>query len=57
MLLDTNILIYACKPGGEWLTAWTQNPGAAMTSVTRIEALGYAISTSTRKRPSARSYP
>ena len=42
MLLDTNIVIYSCKPGGEWLTAWTADPSAALASVTLIEALGYA---------------
>ena len=42
MLLDTNIVIYACKTGGEWLGSWTNAPEAAIASVTRIEALGYA---------------
>lgn len=42
MLLDTNIVIYACKTGGEWLGSWTNVPEAAIASVTRIEALGYA---------------
>lgn len=42
MLLDTNIVIYACKTGGEWLGAWTNAPEAAIASVTQIEALGYA---------------
>ena len=42
MLLDTNIVIYACKQGGEWLGTWTNGPEAAIASVTRIESLGYA---------------
>jgi predicted nucleic acid-binding protein len=42
MLLDTNIVIYACKPGGEWLVPWTNGPETAIASVTRIESLGYA---------------
>jgi predicted nucleic acid-binding protein len=41
MLLDTNIVIYACLPGGDWLTPWTAHPDAAIASVTRIEALGF----------------
>lgn len=42
MLLDTNIVIHACRPGGEWLGPWTENPQAAIASVTKIEALGFA---------------
>jgi len=41
MLLDTNIVIHACQPGGEWLSEWTDDPAAAIASVTRIEALGF----------------
>ena len=41
MLLDTNIVIYACKPGGEWLGKWTNSPTAAIANVTQIESLGY----------------
>lgn len=42
MLLDTNIVIHACQPGGGWLDPWTTHPDAAIASVTRIEALGFA---------------
>ena len=42
MLLDTNIVIYACQPDGGWLAPWTHHPNAAIASVTRIEALGFA---------------
>lgn len=42
MLLDTNIVIYACQPGGDWLDPWTTHPDAAIASITRIEALGFA---------------
>ncbi len=38
MLLDTNILIYACQPGGEWLAPWVESPAAAIASVSRVEA-------------------
>lgn len=41
MLLDTNIVIEACRPDGAWLGAWTKHPEAGCASVTRIEALGY----------------
>jgi predicted nucleic acid-binding protein len=42
VLLDTNIVIHACHPGGEWLAPWTESPQAAIASVTKIEALGFA---------------
>ena len=42
MLLDTNIVIHACQSGGDWLDPWTTHPDAAIASVTRIEALGFA---------------
>lgn len=42
MLLDTNIVIDACKPAGAWLSPWTRHPEAACASVTRVEALGFA---------------
>ena len=42
MLLDTNIVIDACKSDGAWLSPWTQHPEAACASVTRVEALGFA---------------
>ena len=41
MLLDTNIVIYACQPGGEWLAPWTENPATSIASVSRVEALGF----------------
>jgi len=41
MLLDTNIVIHACQPGGEWLAPWTNHPDSAVASVTWIEALGF----------------
>ena len=40
-MLDTNIIIYACKQGGDWLNTWTEDPTAAIASVSRVEALGY----------------
>ncbi|MCW1922307.1 type II toxin-antitoxin system VapC family toxin [Luteolibacter arcticus] len=42
MLLDTNIVIHACQPGGNRLDPWTTHPNAAIASVTKIEALGFA---------------
>lgn len=42
MLLDTNIVIHGCRPGGEWLAPWIESPQAAIASVTKIEALGFA---------------
>ena len=42
MLLDTNIVIHACQPGGDWLDPWTTHPDGAIASVSRIEALGFA---------------
>jgi toxin FitB len=41
MVLDTNILIYSTKPGGERLRPWLDDPLATVRIVTRIEALGY----------------
>lgn len=41
MLLDTNIVIYSCKPGSDWLSHWTDDPDAAIASVTRVEALDF----------------
>lgn len=42
MLLDTNIVIHASQPGGGWLSPWTGHPDAAIASVSRVEALGFA---------------
>jgi predicted nucleic acid-binding protein len=41
MVLDTNILIYAAKPGGQRLNNWVQDPNATVSIISRIEALGY----------------
>ena len=40
MLLDTNIVVYWGKPGGEWLEPWAEHPKAALASVSQVEALG-----------------
>jgi toxin FitB len=42
MLIDSNILIYCCKPGGEQLRPWLEQPRAAISIVSKIEALGFA---------------
>ena len=42
MVLDTNILIYSTKPGGESLRPWLDDPGAIVSIVSRIEALGFS---------------
>ena len=47
MLLDTNIVIHACKPDGGWLSPWTNHPDAAIASVIRVKALGYTGITAT----------
>lgn len=41
MLLDSNILIEAAKPGGEKLASHFAHPTACISIVSRIEALGY----------------
>ena len=41
MVLDTNILIYFAKPTGEHLSPWVVNPSAAVSVISRIEALGF----------------
>lgn len=41
MVLDTNIVIYACQPGGAMLSPWTGSSDAVVASVTRVEALGF----------------
>jgi len=42
MLLDSNVLIYFSKPGGEFLARWVGDPRAAVSIVSQIEALGFA---------------
>ena len=41
MLLDSNILIYSSKAGGEALRPWTSHPSAYISIISRIEALGF----------------
>ena len=41
MVLDTNIVIYFAKPGGEHLSPWVGDPAAEVSVVSRIEALGF----------------
>jgi predicted nucleic acid-binding protein len=41
VLLDSNILIYFSKPGDEFLARWVGDPEAAVSIVSRIEALGF----------------
>lgn len=41
MILDTNIVIYSCQSGGDWLSQWTRHPESAIASITRVEALGF----------------
>jgi len=43
MLLDSNILIDAAKPGGEHLAPYLAHPEACISTVSRIEALGYHL--------------
>lgn len=41
MLLDSNIIIEAAKPGGEFLIPFLRNPDASVSIITRIESLGF----------------
>lgn len=41
MLLDSNILIYASKPGGEFLLPWLTRTNACVSIISRIEVLGW----------------
>jgi predicted nucleic acid-binding protein len=41
MLLDSNIIIGAAKPGGEFLIPVLRDPKASLSIVTRIESLGF----------------
>jgi len=41
MLLDTNIIIGAAKPGGEFLIRFLRDPNACFSIITRIESLGF----------------
>ena len=34
LVIDTNIIIYACQPDGQWLSSWTNDPSAAIASST-----------------------
>ena len=43
MVLDSNILIEAAKPGGERLAPYLAHPEACISIVSRIEALGYHL--------------
>lgn len=49
MLLDSNILIYSAKPGGEHLRAWVEDASAMVSIVSRIEALGFPRITAEEK--------
>ena len=42
MLLDSNILIYAADPGGEFLSEWVDDAAACVSTVSRIEVLGFS---------------
>jgi len=41
MVLDTNIVIYACQSDGAMLLPWTGDAHASVASVTWVEALGF----------------
>lgn len=41
MLLDSNIIIGAAKPGGQFLIPFLRDPDAGVSIVTRIESLGF----------------
>lgn len=41
MLLDSNVIIDAAKPGGEHLSAYLNHPAASVSIISRIESLGF----------------
>lgn len=41
MLLDSNIFIYAAKPGGESLQSFIEHPEACTSVLAKIETLGF----------------
>ena len=41
MLLDSNVIIGAAKPGGEHLSAYLNHPDASVSIICRIESLGF----------------
>lgn len=41
MLADSNIVIYAAKPGNADLRAWAQRHLSAVSAITLVEVLGY----------------
>ena len=43
MLLDSNIIISAAKPGGEALAGLLAAPDTCISVITRIESLGYHL--------------
>ena len=42
MLLDSNVIIDAAKPGGEHLSAYLNHPDASVSIISRIESLGFS---------------
>ncbi|MFZ4764325.1 MAG: type II toxin-antitoxin system VapC family toxin [Roseimicrobium sp.] len=42
MLLDSNVIIDAAKPGGEHLSAYLNHPAASVSIISRIESLGFS---------------
>lgn len=40
-LLDSNILIYAAKPGNAFLDEWLEVPGTMLSAISITEVLGY----------------
>lgn len=42
MLLDSNVIIGAAKPGGEALSAYLNHPDASVSIISRIESLGFS---------------
>lgn len=41
MLLDSNVIIDAAKPGGELLTTYLKHANASVSIISRIESLGF----------------
>lgn len=50
MLLDSNIVISAARPGGQTLANYLEDPDACVSIVTTIEVLGYHRMTADEER-------
>jgi toxin FitB len=49
MLLDSNLIIYASKPGYDTLRDWMSNQPIVVSAITQLEVLGYHRLTNTER--------